>query len=222
MRKNILNLSIKSEIFPITIIIICFLFSVYFYFNFPDIIATHWNFRGEVDDWSNKIWGTFFLPSIILLMYLMMLILPYFDPKQERYKEFTKPYAIFRSILITVLVLIYLITGFYNLGYNFKVVNIITFIIGLTMIIIGNYLGKIKNNWFVGIRNPWTLSSENVWTKTHRLSGKLFIILGIIIIIAPYLPSLLATILFSLGIIMVLISSTIYSYFLFKKEKHEN
>lgn len=222
MKKNILNLSWKSEFLPVAAIIICLVFSFYFYANFPEIIATHWNFRGEVDGWSGKAFGAFFLPTLVLVAYLMMLAFPHFDPKKERYSEFSKPYAIFRSMLIGVLALLYLVTSFYNLGYDLNVAAITAATVGLTMIVIGNYLGKIKKNWFVGVRTPWTLSSENVWNKTHRLSGKLFIVWGIIIIIAPWLPPLLAAILFILGIIMILGGSTVYSYLLFKKEKNEN
>ena len=40
-------------------------------------------------------------------------------------------------------------------------------------------MGKIRPNWFVGIRTPWTLSSELSWTKTHRLGGRLFVLVGI-------------------------------------------
>ena len=221
MKKNILNLSWKSEFLPVVAVTICIISSFYFYANFPEIIATHWNFSGEVDGWSGKAFGAFFLPALILVAYLMMLAFPYFDPKKERYSEFSRPYAIFRSILVGVLALLYLVTSFYNLGYNLNVAAITATTVGLTMIVIGNYLGKIKKNWFVGVRTPWTLSSENVWNKTHRLSGKLFIVWGVIIIIAPWLPPLLAAIFFILGIVMILAGSTIYSYLLFKKEKNE-
>lgn len=222
MKKNILNLSWKSEFLPILAITICFIFSFYFYFNFPKIIAIHWNFKGEIDGWSSKLFGSFFLPVFILLIYLLMLLLPNFDPQKKRYVEFFKPYAIFRLVLIGTFTLLYLITGFYNLGYNLNVGIITATSIGLTIIIIGNYLGKIKSNWFIGIRTPWTLSSESVWNKTHHLAGKLFIIWGVLIIITPWLPALLATILFFSGIIMVLVGSIFYSYFLFLKEKNEN
>jgi uncharacterized membrane protein len=40
---------------------------------------------------------------------------------------------------------------------------------------IGNVLGKLRSNFFVGIRTPWTLSSEHVWDQTHRWAGRLFV-----------------------------------------------
>ncbi len=89
------------------------------------------------------------------------------------------------------------------------------------MFVLGNYLGKLKRNWFVGIKSPWTLSSENVWNKTHRLAGKLFMIWGLGIMIAPWFKSNLAMGVLLSGIIIIVIFINIYSYFLFKKEKNK-
>lgn len=61
-----------------------------------------------------------------------------------------------------------------------------TTVVGLAMgvlfIVLGNIMGKIRPNWFIGVRTPWTLSSKLSWTKTHRLSGWLFIFMGLLAI----------------------------------------
>src|SRR5262245_17683179 len=40
--------------------------------------------------------------------------------------------------------------------------------------LLGNVLGKVKRNFFMGVRTPWTLASETVWTRTHRLAAWLW------------------------------------------------
>jgi uncharacterized membrane protein len=50
--------------------------------------------------------------------------------------------------------------------------------------VIGNYTGKLRKNFFVGIRTPWTLSSDAVWERTHRLAGWLFMLGGLVAIVA--------------------------------------
>jgi len=50
----------------------------------------------------------------------------------------------------------------------------------LMFLMLGNVMGKIRPNWFVGVRTPWTLSSKTSWTKTHRLAGWLFIGMGLL------------------------------------------
>ena len=49
---------------------------------------------------------------------------------------------------------------------------------GVLFIVLGNFMGKIRPNWFVGVRTPWTLSSKLSWDKTHRLAGWLFMLMG--------------------------------------------
>lgn len=114
---------------------------------------------------------------------------------------------------------LYLLTSLYNLGYQINITTWTTLLIGALFIIIGNYMGKIKYNWFMGIKTPWTLSSEKVWNKTHRLSGWLFILLGIIVIATPYLPDQVGLIVFFTSIIVVVAGSFAYSYYLYRIEK---
>ncbi|MEK7072147.1 MAG: DUF1648 domain-containing protein, partial [Patescibacteria group bacterium] len=82
--------TIKTEIFPILLIIISILTSFYFYANFPEQVATHWNFEGQVDGYSSKAVGMFLIPLIMLGLYVMFLALPHIDPKKDRYGEFSK------------------------------------------------------------------------------------------------------------------------------------
>jgi uncharacterized membrane protein len=61
--------------------------------------------------------------------------------------------------------------------------------------LMGNVLGKVRRNFYVGIRVPWTLASDRVWNDTHRLAAWLFAgcgAAGFIWIVAggPPLPSL--------------------------------
>ncbi|MNY48937.1 Immunity protein SdpI [compost metagenome] len=60
--------------------------------------------------------------------------------------------------------------------------------LGLLFVVLGNYLPKVRSNFFIGIRTPWTLSSEEVWYQTHRLGGKLMVAAGILVILAAWLP----------------------------------
>lgn len=73
------------------------------------------------------------------------------------------------------------------MGYEVSIDKIIPSIVGILFIVIGNYMPKIKSNYFYGIKTPWTLSSDTSWRKTHRLGGKVFIISGFIIILSSFL-----------------------------------
>ncbi len=152
-------------------------------------------------------------------MYILFLILPSIDPRKERYAEFEKVYTIFKTMMVGVLFVVFILATLANLGYEANIGKVISVVIGIMMIVLGNYMGKIKNNYFVGIKNPWTLSSENVWNETHRFGGWTFIIFGLCIIITPYLPILYGTILFISGVLLTVLGTSIYSYILYKKEQ---
>ena len=44
--------------------------------------------------------------------------------------------------------------------------------------LLGNVLGKIRKNFFIGIRVPWTLASDRVWNDTHRLGAWVMVASG--------------------------------------------
>ena len=217
--QNPIRPTLKTEIIPIILILISIPLSFYFYANFPDRVPTHWNFAGEVDGWSSRGFAAFFFPALIAAIYLMMLIIPYADPKRERYDQFKKIYHLVKLVLVIFFVLIYIVSGLIGIGYNLPIKIFIPTGVGLLFIILGNYLGKVKQNWFMGIRTPWTLSSDIVWNKTHRLGGKLFIVAGLIMILGAFIPAKFYGPLFIIGISSVLLIPIIYSYIIYRQEK---
>jgi uncharacterized membrane protein len=99
-------------------------------------------------------------------------------------------------------------------------VNISTFImvwIWILFIIIWNYMWKIKQNFFIWMKLPWTLDNEEVWNKTHRFSGKIFMLWGLILIINAFLKWQILWV-FIFAILLILIVPALYSYFEFQKQ----
>ncbi len=66
-----------------------------------------------------------------------------------------------------------------------SVERIVPIAVGLLFIVLGNYMGKIRKNFFIGIRTPWTLASDEVWARTHRLGGYLFVAAGALMVVMP-------------------------------------
>ena len=213
-----MKLTIKTEIIPILLILMSIIASFYFYNNFPEKVPTHWNINGEVDGWSSRGFGAFFLPILLIGMYILFLILPKIDPKKERYAEFGNIYHLFRVILIVFLAFVYFATSFVSLGYNIPIGTIIPAGVGLLFMFIGIIMPKLKSNWFVGIRTPWTLSSEDVWEKTHKFGGKVFIFSGILLILSGFVPPKFVSSLFIFAILFILIGTIGYSYFIYKNK----
>jgi uncharacterized membrane protein len=46
--------------------------------------------------------------------------------------------------------------------------------------VLGNWMGKLTQNFYCGIRTPWTIADADVWNRTHRLAGPLIMLAGVI------------------------------------------
>jgi uncharacterized membrane protein len=214
-----MNYNFKKELPSFIILAIAWVAGWYFYQHFPAQVVTHWNFYGQPDAWGGKTANAWMFPGILTAMYILFSILPNFDPRKDRYPEFGKVYSLFKNIFLLVMLIVMLAAGLYNLGYNVQIQYVVPTVIGLLMIVIGNYMGKIKPNWFMGIRTPWTLSSENVWNKTHRVGGYAFIVFGLILIVVPFLPAALGLTAFVAGILIVTFGTFVYSYLVYRQER---
>lgn len=217
--SNPIKPTIKTEILPLTVIILTAAASIYFYYHFPASVPIHWNIKGEVDNWGTPTMAAFSIPAMLIGMYLLFLFIPYLDPRKERYEDFAKIYSFFRTAIITLLSLVYFIASLNGLGYKISVAFWTPILIGSLFILLGNYMGKIKSNWFVGVRTPWTLSSEENWNKSNRMGGRIFVLSGLLFIFMPFLPTIFQVTLFFLIITALIFGTTGYSFFLYLKDQ---
>jgi len=217
--SNPIKPTIKTEFFSLAIIILTLAASVFFYNNLPERIATHWNFAGEADGWGSGPMQAIIFPLIIIGTYLIFVFIPYLDPKKERYEQFNRVYHIFKNIILTLLVIVYFLMCLNGLGYNLPVGIIMPILIGLLFIIMGNYMAKLKQNWFIGVKTPWTLSSEEVWNKTHRVGGKMFILAGLLMMAQVILPNSWKLAVFITTMLILLVGTIGYSYIAYFQEK---
>ena len=218
-KSSSLPITLKSEVVPSVAIIISFIAGLYFYSHFGPTVISHWNWHGTPDGVLPRVYGSFGMPVLILIIYGVFLVLPTLDPRKEQYVSFARAYHLIKGTVVLTLLVIFLATGAYNLGYPIDMGIIIPFVIGIMMILLGRLLGNIRGNWFIGFRTPWTLSNEKVWKKTNRLGGFMLVIFGALLIFIPFLPSMLGITAFILGILLVVIIPVVYSYILYKEEE---
>jgi len=187
------------------IVIISFLVGLYFYPQLPDQMASHWNTKGEVDNYMTKFWGIFLMPFIMIFMLLLFLFITKIDPLKKNVEKFRKYFDGFILVFLLFFLYIYLLTLFYNLGYQFNMGQFVLPAMVPLFYYFGVLIKNAKRNWFIGIRTPCTLSSDRVWDKTHAIGGKLFKVVGIIAFIGILFPDYMLWILF-----VPLIGSTIF------------
>jgi uncharacterized membrane protein len=147
-------------------------------------LPTHWGLDGVADGFSPKWQALLFLPGLSVLVTLFLVVLPAFDPRRQNLEQSAKLWN--ASAIATVLVLgclhVFLILS--ATGHAVDIRDAVLPGIAGLFIVVGNYLGKTRSNWFAGIRTPWTLSSDYAWEKTHRWTGRLFVCAGLAIFAA--------------------------------------
>ncbi len=213
--------SFKTEFFPLLLIVLSFVSGFYFYQHFPAQVATHWNFRGEINGYSSPFLAAFLLPLMMGGMYLLFMFLPYLDPRRDQYAAFAATYRQFKDLIISVLFILFLMVGFNGVGHKINIGFWTPILIGALFVGIGLLLNKIKMNWFMGIRTPWTLSSETVWNKTHEVSGRVFSLAGLLLAATVLAPAGGKIVLFILSIAVLVLALPAYSYILYAREKKE-
>jgi uncharacterized membrane protein len=150
----------------------------------PDRIPIHWNIAGEIDGYGGKFTGLLLLPLTVLGLYLMMRLIYLIDPGRENYASFATAFTVIRMTFVFFMAAIYLGAVLATFGHRIDMTTIICFAMAVLFGILGNFMGKLRPNWFIGVRTPWTLSSKMSWNKTHRLAGWLFLFMALFMLAA--------------------------------------
>lgn len=206
----------RNEAINLALLALCWLIVAWYWPHLPQQVPHHWGVMGQPNQWMPMPWGGLLPGLMALLIYLFMTAIPFIDPRAKRWESFKEFYPILKllmmgfSVMLTYLTLSTAVTP----GQILNLSKMLGFL-GVFFILLGNYLPKVRSNFFIGIRTPWTLSSEEVWFHTHRLAGRLFVIAGILTIVALLFPPLWQAIIVIGSLVLVSIVTVIYSYWLY-------
>lgn len=189
------------------------------YPRLPERIPTHWNLQGEVDGWSAK-WMVFFPPAMGLLMLVLMPVLRRIDPRSANYDRFEPTFWLVINVIIAFMFVPHVMTIGAALGWPLPATDrVLVGAVGVLFILLGNYMPRVKSNWWMGIRTPWTLSSESVWRSTHRLGGRMFVAGGVLMILSLALtPELRVAALITAVVLSALVPAA-WSYMAWRREQ---
>lgn len=213
-----MNYNFKREWPFLVILAIPFITAILVYPHMPDQVPIHWNIKGEVDNYGSKAFGTFFLPVLNVLMYFLFLVLPKFDPKRSNYVKFDSSYLTIRYSLHLFFALIFGVTVAVSLGYPVNIDKWIPGSVAVLFIVMGNIMGRVRHNYFVGFKYPWTLANEEVWRRTHQLGAKLMVIGGFAGLLGViFTQGSTSFVILMAGVLVPTIITTIYSYIIYKQ-----
>lgn len=208
-----------SIIFLIILTLIGLALSLWVYPKLPEMVPSHWNAAGEVDDTMSRNMITFLLPGLSLVVGLLLLYLPNIDPLRCNVERFRRVYNLFIVGFAAYLIFIHVLILLAGLGIEFNMTYLLIPPASLMMFGIGFVLEKTRPNWFLGVRTPWTLSSPVVWEKTHRLGGQLFKVSGGVMLLGLIVSPEVAFMIMIGAILLTTIVLIFYSYFAYQEEK---
>ena len=184
----------------------------------PDSIPTHWGISGKIDGWGPK-WMDLLFCMIPFGLLLMFRFLPSADPKGHNYRKFSGFYQAFAAVITIFMVGISWMAPLTVFGVvpsegGFAIL-LIEGGIGVMFIFLGNYMPRVKQNYFMGVKTPWALADEHNWNRSQRMGGITFVVMGALMLLDGVLGGRI-WVLSTAGILLGIIWMYLYSFLVFK------
>jgi len=157
------------------IIAIQIVIAVYGFVVLPDTVPIHWGANGQANGYGPKWVGTFLYPLMSIGIYVLVRVLLAAGPRLGGHQSTTANLKVARIVLAGIMLfmlIIQLVTIAQSLGVGFDMTVVVMLALSLLFIFLGNYMGKIRRNFWMGIRTPWTITNAVV-LGTDSPAGRL-------------------------------------------------
>lgn len=172
---------------PVLFVLIAIGVGTWVYPDLPVMAATHWGAHGEVNGWIPRFWAVAVWPLCIGVIAGLAPLLPAISPRRFEIRPFGDTYWVLMLAFEAFVLIVGVCAMLAAADYPVSIPMVVTLAVGAVFVLFGNYMGKLRKNFFIGIRTPWTLASDAVWERTHRMAGWLFVAAGLAWIIAGLL-----------------------------------
>jgi uncharacterized membrane protein len=184
----------------------------------PERVPIHWNIRGEADGFVERdgaLPHLLIIPAIMAGMVLLTVLLPLVSPRRFDVDRFRPTWDYLMALVVGMFGYIQAVIVAAALQLGFDINRVLIGGLFLFLAAMGNVLGKVQRNFWMGVRTPWTLASETVWIATHRLAAWLFVVCGLLGAIAALvgLHPIVSFVLFSPAAVVPIV----YSLILYKR-----
>lgn len=173
---------LRREFVQILLLVLPFVLAGAWWDKIPPQVVTHWGLHGEPNGWMPKAQGLLLLPLLNLGLYALLLALPLLDRSLRRAANAAPVTGRFYRLLGTCRLAI---TAFFAClasavvavaaGWPVNVGRLADSAALVLLAVVGNFLGSVQPNYFVGVRTPWTLGDPATWRATHRLAARVLV-----------------------------------------------
>lgn len=205
----------RSLIVSVVFVAIAVSVSVWLYPHMPARVATHWAADGQPNGYSSRFWAVAMWPMLILGLAALAVVLPRISPKRFGMESFAGIYAALMLAIQGVMLVLGIAVMLAGAGHAVPMATVAPLAVGVLLMVLGNYMGKLRRNFFVGIRTPWTLASEAVWERTHRLAGWVYVLAGMAMAVLALAGAMAGWTL--AAVVVVLLIPHACSYFIYRR-----
>ena len=150
------------------------------YPQLPERVPSHWGANGQPNGYSAK-WALFLIGPGMMAGFLGLFRgLSWLSPKHWEVDSFRSTYLQVMLILVSLMAYLYAMMLWAGLSGSANMGRAIIGGVCLLLALLGNLLGKVRRNFYIGVRTPWTLANERVWNATHRFAAKTFVVGGLV------------------------------------------
>ena len=161
------------------IVLASFAATAWFYPGLPERIPLHWNVHGEIDRYGTRD-SIFTLPLVMAGLLALLAVLPRLDPQRISVKASGDTYWFCALVVTGLLAYVQVLLLWGAGGDGVDVPRALVGGLAVFLALLGNVMGKVRRNFWVGVRTPWTLANERVWYATHRLAGKTMVLASLL------------------------------------------
>ena len=204
---------------PLLIAVIAFPF-------LPEKIPAHYNFAGEIDRWGSK-YETLIFPLVTIGMGLFMLWMAKISAKQEENGKNNEKIVFYTgmglSVFFTLEHCFFLYKSFaaaesMSYAHEADINQFVCILLGISLVIMGNFMPKLRSNGIIGLRTPWSMKNDITWKKSQLFGGISFMVCGAIMVVCGIFIDGYTAMGVALGLIIIdTIVCVIYSYKIAKK-----
>jgi uncharacterized membrane protein len=208
----------KSRWIAPVLLVAMWAFALVVYLRHPASVPLHYDLRGNVDHWGAPV-AAFLLPAIATALVLLARFAPGVSPERGHWERYREALGLMVSAIVAFLGWMEAVTLGTALGWRVDVSRAAVMGMGLMLVVTGNYLPRLRPNWWIGIRTPWTMLNERVWRDTHRLAGWTVVGAGVVAVLSGvFLPMPRLVVVAVAAVLAGTVVPAAYSYVLWRRE----
>ena len=203
----------------------------------PESVPMHYDMAGHIDRWGSRYEALIFPIIILLLSLLWTLLIGYFERKAQKAAEEKERAGaqsnanvlgiagVSMAVMFTVMQA-FMLYGAYNEAVAEAAIKTVDFgkvctiLMGIVLIVLGNFMTKTRRNHIVGVRIPWSMYNDTTWRKSNRFGAYALMIAGALTIpIAVFMKNTVGAMIAMLALVVsAAVVTVIYAHKVYVQE----